>query len=287
MDERVRHVKLAYGTYGMKQLDIFEVLPRLKQIGYDAVEITVASGWSTDSARMDTDTRKRIVDRMRELDMPSPVLLDIFSPCITGEARKEMLIRFDQFCRLARDLKFDDGPAIVTGTLGGVQPDWETGKSFIADCLIELAEIANGYNVVIAAEPHIGGAWDTPEKAVWMMEATRHPNLKLNFDISHFAVQGMDIAHCVKLCVPHAVHCHVKDGRIHEGKVQFLLPGEAGFDYRAYFALLHQAGLSCPVTVEVSGMVWNREDYDPWVAAELCWRTLDHARPEVEGRQSK
>lgn len=44
------------------------------------------------------------------------------------------------------------------------------------------------------------------------MQQTDHSHLRLNFDYSHFFVQGMDLQHCVDLCLPYAAHIHVKDG---------------------------------------------------------------------------
>ena len=37
-------LKLGYGTYGMHGLDVFEAVPRLRDIGYEAVEICVRDG---------------------------------------------------------------------------------------------------------------------------------------------------------------------------------------------------------------------------------------------------
>jgi sugar phosphate isomerase/epimerase len=104
------------------------------------------------------------------------------------------------------------------------------------------------------------------------------PALGLNFDISHFAVQGMPLQETVAALAPHAIHTHVKDGRMEGGKVKFLLPGEGGFDYVAYFGAMDKAGWRGCITVEVSGMIFNQPGYDPWKAAEFCWKTLSSAR---------
>lgn len=276
-------VKLGYGTYGMPGENLFEALPRLKEIGYDTVEIAVAPGWAAPEQLTAAD-RARLRGLLEELGFPAPALLDLLSPLAAGAARDEELRRFRDVCRLAEFLHDGRPGAIVTSTLGGGQPDWESGKERIAEALLELAGMAAEYGVVLAAEPHVGGAWDTPEKAAWMMRHTNHPNLRLNFDISHFAVQGFDAEACVRLCAPYAVHCHVKDGALENGKVRFDLPGTGSFDYRAYFALLRAAGVAAPVTVEVSGMVWKRPDYEPWEAARHAFRALDRARrPDAAG----
>jgi sugar phosphate isomerase/epimerase len=44
---------------------------------------------------------------------------------------------------------------------------------------------------MLAVEPHTGTAFDLPEKALWLMETLRHPAVRLNFDISHYAIRGI------------------------------------------------------------------------------------------------
>ena len=110
------------------------------------------------------------------------------------------------------------------------------------------------------------------------MRRTDHPGLKLNFDYSHFFVQGMALQHCVDLCLPHAVHIHIKDGAMADGRVQFLLPGQGRLDLAAYLKTLTRAGLAVSVTVEVSAMIWKAPDYDPWTAATFCYRAMQEAR---------
>ena len=96
---------------------------------------------------------------------------------------------------LASDLNFGDGLLPVTTTLGSPEPPWETGRETIRDGFLQLADLAAEYNVVVAAEAHAGATFDTLEKAAWLMNQTRHEHLKLNFDISHFVAQGIDLHH--------------------------------------------------------------------------------------------
>ena len=62
----------------------------------------------------------------------------------------------------------------MTTTVGDPNPDWDTGKHLVRDGFLELADLASRHNVIVAAEPHAGGDFNTPEKAVWLMENTRH-----------------------------------------------------------------------------------------------------------------
>ena len=277
-------MKLGYSTYAMKDLDVFEVLPRLRSIGYEAMEICARDGWQTAADRFDATQRRRLVDSLKQMDFPSPPLMDSLSVCAEGDERDAMLDRAHATFALARDLNFGDGPLPVTTTVGSPEPSWETGRETIRDGFLELADLAAEYNVVVAAEAHAGATFDTPDKAVWLMNQTRHEHLKLNFDISHFVAQGIDLHHSVALCVPHAVHTHIKDGYTVDGRVQFQLPGEGDMDLTEYMSAVQEAGLAVPVYVEVSRMLSELPGYDPWRAAEFCYQALDRARQAALSR---
>ena len=88
------------------------------------------------------------------------------------------------------------------------------------------------------------GNFNTPEKAVWLMENTRHDHLKLNFDISHFVAQGIDMQRSIDLCVPYAVHTHIKDGYTEDGSVHYLLPGDGEMDLVDYMVSV-EGGRAC------------------------------------------
>ena len=55
-------MKLYCSTYGMMQLDIFEALPGLKEMGYEGMEIALTSGWPTEPACFDNASRLAAVN---------------------------------------------------------------------------------------------------------------------------------------------------------------------------------------------------------------------------------
>ncbi len=277
----VGSVQLGYSNYAMKALDIFEALPRLKEIGYEAMEIAIRTGWQTSAEKLDSRSRRGLVEVLQSCGFPPPPLMGELATCVQDERWEETVSRFESSCILARDLNFGDRPAVVTSTLGGCPSPWEGVRDEVKESLLRLADVAEKYRVILALEPHYGNELDTPEKSVWMMEATQHECLKLNFDISHFTPQGFDLNHCVGLCAPYAVHTHIKDGVVENGKIRYLLPGEGELDLTEYMAAVSAAGIGVPITVEVSGMIWSWPDYDPWKTAEDCYRALDDARREA------
>ncbi len=274
-------IPIGFSTYATQRVDVFEALPKIRAIGYDAVEIAVGDAWPTAPGKLDRNARRKLAGTLRDLGFPPPALFGPVATCVRGSDRRAMRTRFIQNCILAAELNHGDSHSIVTTTVSGPLSDWEADREAVAADLVELADIAAEHHVILAVEPHVGAFFDTPEKAAWLMNHTRLPNLKIHFDHSHFHVQGIDLKRAADLCLPHTVHIHVKDGYMTDGAVTFLLPGQGSLDLVAYFQTLLDAGSEVPVSAEVSAMIWNRPDYDPWHAAESCYRALDDARRQA------
>ena len=274
-------MKLYYSTYGMKQLDIFEALPRLKDMGYEGMEIAVTPGWPTEPASMDQTARKKLADLLRQLDWPTPALMALLSPGSEGEERPAVLAQFHATFEMSRELRLDDNPMVISTTLGR-HPAWETGKERIVELVLEVADVAAEYDALVAIEPHAGDDFETPEKAAWLMEQTNHPNLGLNFDYSHFVVEGIDLQHSIDLNLKYSVHNHIKDGYLdEEGKVCYQLPGDGALDLNVYFKAMQDAGWDKYICPEVTGQIWNAEGYDAWGTAQLCYDALSKARASL------
>ncbi len=80
-------IALGYSTYGMKGLDVFEALPRIRDLGYTAMEICVRSGWSTSPERFGDGLRQRLVSIFQDLGFPPPPLMDDLPICAESDDR--------------------------------------------------------------------------------------------------------------------------------------------------------------------------------------------------------
>lgn len=275
-------MELFYSTYGLKNVDVYRALPRLRDIGYQGMEIAVQPGYQTEPANMDAAARKRLAAMFREMGFATPSIMALLKPCIEGDARPAELAQFEASFELARDLKIDETQLVVSTTLGH-QRSWESGKGQIVDMVVEVADLAARYDVLLAIEPHAGGDFEIPEKAAWLIEHADHEHLRLNFDYSHFWVEGIALQHCVDLNIPFAAHNHIKDGyKDEDGRVVYLLPGDGHMDLSLYMRTVKQAGWDSYICPEVTGQIWNRADYDPWVAAQFCFDKLDEARRSLD-----
>jgi len=269
-------VKIAYGTYGMPEESMEAALPRLAAIGYDGVELCIADRCTTAPGKLDPAGRRRIRELLagHELELNALMLLD---PVMTDAAGHERnLHALGEACCLAHDLAMAD-PPVISVTVGGKPEPWDADRGRLVEYLRQWAAVAAREGCVVAVEPHVGAILDRPERAAWLVNEIHSPALRLNFDVSHFDIQGFSVPYTISLLAPLAVHAHVKDGRMVDGKVQFLLPGEGGFDYVAYLDWMQRAGYDGFITVEISGQISGRPGYDPYAAATASYQALAKA----------
>ncbi|NUQ01934.1 MAG: sugar phosphate isomerase/epimerase, partial [Armatimonadetes bacterium] len=111
----------------------------------------------------------------------------------------------------------------------------------------------------------------------WVRAQVDSPALCFNYDHSHFVLRGISPEEAAAIMVPHAAATHLKDAAGDPARFQFMLPGEGDFDYPAFFRLLAGLGYDGYLTVEVSGMVFNRPGYEPVSEARRCQEFLSAA----------
>ena len=276
-------MKIGYSTWGMPTLPIDTVLEHLAALGFDGVELTVIPGFSTELDTLDSADRKRIrqlLDR-HGLDLPA---VAAHQPMLSTEddVHAENWRRLTASAGLCVDLAGTDGVPVLNTTLGSNPNEWNSQQNLILERVGALVDYCTSREVVLAIEPHVGDGLNSPERSLWLLEEINSAYLKLNFDISHFEVQGMSTAQVVQLLDPYSAHTHVKDQRGLVPDYEFLIPGEGPFDFVEYLKLMQKAGYDGYITAEVSMQVQGRPDYDPLGAAELTYATLGSAFRQAE-----
>lgn len=271
-------MKIGYCTWGMPTVPADTFIPFLAKLGYTGVELTVIPGYSTELSRLDAAERRRIAQMLKDHGLELPAIAAQTSmidrePDVAAAHWKRLTDAVD----LAVDWAQHGKPPAVDTTVGGRSEDWEPLKGLLFERMGALVRYGEERGVVIAAEPHVANMLDTPARAVELIEAINSPFLKLNFDISHFNVQGIPYQESVAALAPHTVHTHVKSERGRAPNHEFLIPGEAPFDWVGYLHAMRDHGYDDYITAEVSIMVQQRPGYDPLAAAELTYRTLHTA----------
>jgi sugar phosphate isomerase/epimerase len=272
--------KLGYSTYALKMVGPFDAVRLIKDVGYEALEICAASGWPSAPEQFSAARQDDLAKLAQDLGFSSPILFAMIDVCASPSDRPAMLELTKKKFEMVQRLHFDDSPILITTISGHSAPAWETGKEQIRDSFLSLADIAAEHDIVVSIEPHAGTDFETPEKAVWIMEQTQHPNLKLDLDISHFVVEGAELNHSVNLTAPFSSMVHIKDGiKNDDGSIEFCLPGDGGIDCTEFLSALRKNDLEdLPVFAEVSVQQSSQADYSPRGAAEFCYNALNTAR---------
>ena len=271
-------MKLGYSTWGMPTVEMDEAVPHLASLGYDGIEITVIPGYSTELGTLDTAERGRIRGLFAKHGVEMPAIAGHTS-LLEHDVRQHAanMKRLRETVELAADFTMDHLVPCLDTTPGGRPEDWLHVRDRLLNEAGDLVDFGAHHGVVIAMEPHIGCCLCDVERTLWLLDQIDSEYLKLNYDISHFDVAGVPTAESVAALAPHTVHTHVKDQRGRAPDFEFLIPGEGDFDYVEYLDAMKAAGYDDYITVEVSKMVQEREDYDPLGAAGLAYRTLEAA----------
>lgn len=248
----------------------------LARIGYDGVEICIGPEHTGSMpSQMDAGRRQHLRELLGELGLGVPALFllgHIWTP--DGDEHCATLDHVRACAALARDLGMREPPVLAIG-IGGRSGEWKDIRHDLVRLLADYAELAEREDVVIAGEAHFGAAVDRSERAVWLFETVNHPRIRMHFDIVHMFLAGEDIEQAVRRLVPYTAHTHITDARWRpDGSFELVLLGQGELDAVAYVRAMHEAGWDDFITLEVSRMVWGREDYDPLVAAQYSYDSL-------------
>ena len=262
-------IQLSLGTYGMQSIAVDRALASIREIGYDGAELCLMAGWPSEPAQLDPAARRRI----RQQSLPIPSLIENFNLLVNEADHARTLDRIRVAAALAHDVAPSHPPLLQT-VLGGKPTEWEQVKGRMATRLADWARVAGENHLKLAVKSHIGSASDTPEKLIWLLDQVRHPALSGIYDYSHFQLLGLGLQPTLETLLPRSAFLTVKDGRLVDGKPQFLLPGEGTVDYPTYFSLLRAKHYRGWMLVEISRQLQTQLGYDALAAARKSYRNL-------------
>ena len=267
-------MKIAYGTYAMPMVTLEEALKMIADIGYDGVEICISPKHNAMPDDMDTARRQKVKGMLKDLNLGVPALFALGGVLTEDkEAHKKRLELTAQVMQMARDFDLGDKPVISMG-IGGRTAMWESHRDLLVELLGDYAKLATDEGFILAIEPHCNAMIDRTERAIWVMKQVNNPLITLHFDIVHFYLAGEPITETVQKLVPYTGHTHVTDAKTGGERTELVLIGQGELDCVEYVKAMHDAGWDDFITVEVSGMVWGRDDYDVFEAARFSYNTL-------------
>lgn len=262
-----------YSTYGMKTLTLEKAIDVIAEIGFEAVEICVRPEWDSGPAKMSKDRRSETRKRLADAGLKLTALMEHLPPAVAEAEHKQQLERLRGVFELAQDLGGKQPPLMQT-VLG--EGEWEAKRNFLRDRVGEWVRLGEQFGVVTCIKPHRGGSMSRPSEAVWIIKQLGEPrSLRFVYDYSHYVFRDIPLIESLTEALPYVAHVAVKDTVMKDGKAAFELPGAAKtIDFATLFKTLHAGGYRGDISCEVSGMLFNKPDYEPIAAAKTCYANL-------------
>lgn len=262
-------IRLSIGNYGMQSLDVDKALEQIHSIGYDGAELCLMEGWPSEPSKLNVPARRRI----REQPLPITSMIENLNLLVSDPEYARHLDRIRIAAALALDIS-EKNPPLLQTVLGGKPEEWEQVKGKMAIRLAGWARVAEENGIKLAVKSHIGSASDTPEKLIWLLDQVKSPALSGIYDYSHFQLLNLDLEKTLNTLLPSSSFITVKDGRLVDGKPQFLLPGDGTTDYKKYFKLLKAKNYRGWMLVEISRQLQVQAGFDPIAAARKSYQKL-------------
>ncbi len=303
-------VRIGFNTWSLATVPYGTFIPGLAEIGYRAIAISVVPGYTIGGQyvpnacaldELDAHDRQRIRRAFQERDLAMPSVIGNQSLLHEdADANSAALARLRAAIDLCLELAPGERlPTMNTGT-GGDSSALPSKGQILVDRLGELADYAGQRGVIVCIEPHVGGAIDSVERSEWLVNAVGSPSLRLDFDVSHFEVQGVPFSTTVPRLAPLTAAAEIKDQRVHAGSApgrgdgwvdgngwgetsgpdgqpltfQFLLGGEGDFDLAGYLQMMQAQGFQEPISFEASVQCQARPGYDGMAAAARTYRWM-------------
>jgi len=132
----------------------------------------------------------------------------------------------------------------------------EDGRRLVGR-LGELLEAARRHGVVLALEPCVNSMVYNTESALRLFSEI--PELRINYDPSHFACIAEDPLPLVDALGDRIVHCHAKDGVPDGEGYEFTPVGMGRVDWEALIGHLEAAGYDGVISIEYEGHFFGFE----------------------------
>lgn len=210
--------------------------------GYDGIEISAIDGMS----------QHLVLDRWREV---VPQIKELSAKYNLPLLAMEQPSQDPQKMENAMQAAVEAGIPIVNCGPGGKANDEATWPA-VVDSVGKLVERAEHYGVTLCVKAHVGNyVYNTPT-TLKLLDAIHSPNFGLDMDPSHIWRANEDPVEAIGAVVKRIKHVHIRDckGRQQNpGKPEMQANGRGDINLLGYIKVLHEAGYTGPVDLEVIG----------------------------------
>ncbi len=260
---------LCTAVYGMA--DLQKVIFRAAELGYDAVELTVALHLPIESS---AERRKEVKGWIEAAGIECSGLHYIWdgSVKLATADRGKMKKTQEYLCQVIDIASDMEAKTVIVGS-GGKTRSFEEGqdREEVTKCMAEVirncGEYAESSRTVLAVEAinrYETNFLNTMEEATKFVQMVNHPHVRTMADTYHMNIEEVDPAASVRKYGHALANLHLADSNRQA-------PGEGHFDFASVAAALNEIGFSEYCSFEVFGLY-------PW---KLWFDTFEEADAQM------
>lgn len=240
--------------------------------GYDGIELSAIDGMSE---HLVLDRWQEIVPEIKRLSTEYGLELLAMEQPSQDSAKME----------LAFQAAVEAGIPIINCGPGGKSDD-EASLQESIDSLGKLADRAAHYGVVLCVKAHVGASIYNTPTTLKAMAAINSPAFGIDMDPSHIHRAGENPVEAIAAVVSRVKHVHIRDckGRQQNpGTPEMQANGRGDIDLVGYLRVLHEAGYTGPVDLEVIGA----KAYDITQCAVIAAESRGHMQACLQAAGSR
>jgi sugar phosphate isomerase/epimerase len=283
-------MKLAFSNYvyEVAKWPIEKSLERARHFGFTYMEFAPVG--SADITTMSAERRREIIKIHKDNGLHSAQLLLVYVRPMTSPDPSDRLKVLD-YMKQCCDFQLELGgrQVLVCGGCGLLRLDTPGEQAWVnsMDTIRKLAEwgLDKGILVELEIEPQVYFLLNNTDKAARMVEGIGMPNVHVNLDIGHFALNREPPSHIEKL-KSRIIQIHLSDtgGLEHTNSIL----GTGCVDFRSYITKAMELGIEencarvgepCVAGIELGDMTRPVDDPDRWLRESLAY--LGKHLPEV------
>jgi len=247
--------------------DLDTAFKHIAMAGYDGIELSAIDGMS----------QHLVLDRWQEL---APTIKQLAKDYNLELLAMEQPSQDFAKMELAFQAAVEIGIPIINIGPGGKTGDEATLQQSI-DNIGKLSLSAEKYGVTLCVKAHVGAAIYNTPTTLKLMEAITSPAFGVDMDPSHIHRANENPVEAIAAVVSRVKHVHIRDckGRqMNPGKPEMQANGRGDIDLLGYVRVLHEAGYSGPLDLEVIGA----KDYSLVQCAVIAAEARGHMQASLQ-----
>jgi len=269
-------MKIGFHTVGLHSRSMLEVCGRVSAAGYDTIELNSERlPWAEPhvTPTMIQEDIQKMATLCSNARLPVSAICAHIPLVFADREAAASSVEYVKGCMGFAPLFDTRIVHVISGPADASLSEVENWRLFV-DAMAKLADHASLNGIVFAVEPIVGHVCASITDLDRLFADLAGAKVSVNFDPSHFVVQGIDPSEVVSRFGDSIVHVHLKDGLGRFPDFAFPPLGQGEINFHRLIADLRAVGYSGVLSVEYEAQTFGYE----WSEDEILNKSVRFAR---------